>query len=111
MNIDPLLLNSLVSAAETAKATAEACLTVFEQLRKEVEENQWVSLNDASAALGPGISAEMLKERCLNGRFKHGVHFINTSDGERSHYLIKVAAVRKVFETDPAKRHPLNKSV
>ena len=73
-------------------------------MQREQAENKYVSLDDAAAALGPGISPEMLKERCIDGRFKYGVHFINTSDGTRGHYLIKIGPVRKHFETPPAKR-------
>ena len=104
--IDPSILESLRLAAEATKATSEACLKVVSQLQREQAENQYVSLDDAAAALGSGISADMLKERCTDGRFRHGLHFINTADGKRGNYLIKVGAVRKYFETDPAKRPP-----
>lgn len=102
--IDPDLTESIKLIALTAKATAEACLKVVSHLQQVEQENQWMSLNEAADRLGSGISPEMLKERCTDGRFKYGLHFINTSDGKRSNYLIRVSAVRKYFETDPAKR-------
>ncbi|MFM7426843.1 MAG: hypothetical protein ACKO7W_17905 [Elainella sp.] len=109
--IDRELIQSLKLAAETSKAVAESCQNLIEQMQQAQSEQQWMALDDAAAALGPGISPEMLKERCTDGRFTYGVHFINTSDGKRGNYLIKVAAVRKFFETDPAKRPPLRRVV
>lgn len=102
--IDPTLIESLKLTAESSRATAEACLKAIELLQQAQEENKFVPLDDAAAALGSGISAEMLKERCNDGRFVHGKHFINTSDGKRGNYLIRVAAVRKYFETEPSRR-------
>jgi len=102
--IDQTYLEALKATAETALATAQACLKLIEQQQREIDENKYTSLESAAAALGDGISANMLKERCANGSFKHGVHFINSSDGSRSNYLIMVRAVRKHFETEPAKR-------
>ena len=102
--IDPTILETLRLAAEANKASVEACLQVVSQLLLQQSENQYLTLDDAAAALGSGISPDMLKERCTDGRFRYGVHFINTSDGKRSNYLIKVGPVRAYFETDPAKR-------
>lgn len=102
--IDREILESLRQSAEAAKATAEACLHVVRLMEKAEQENQYIPLDEAADRLGSGISPEMLKERCTDGRFKYGIHFINTSDGKRGNYLIRVAAVRQYFETDPAKR-------
>jgi len=108
--IDPAYLQALKATAETALATALACSKVADQLQRELDENKYLSLDEAAAALG-SISADMLKERCINGKFRHGTHFINTSDGKRGNYLIKLGAVRKFFETDPAKRvKPINRA-
>jgi|GEM_PF-2729281 len=106
--IDQTYLEALKATAETALATAQACLKLIEQQQRDFDENKYVSLESAATALGDGISANMLKERCADGRFKHGVHFVNSSDGTRSNYLIMVRAARKYFETAPAKR-PLAK--
>ncbi len=103
--IDPQFIQTLKATAETALATAQACLQVANQLQHESEQNKWVTLETAAAALGD-ISTGMLKDRCDDGRFKYGTHFINSSDGKRGNYFVKVSAVRKFFETDPAKRPP-----
>ncbi|GAB4380458.1 MAG: hypothetical protein Kow00121_36730 [Elainellaceae cyanobacterium] len=108
MQIDPELIKTLRLTAETALATAQTCLQVVERLQQAAEEDKYIDLDTAAKALGEGISADMLKDRCTDGRFKHGVHYINTSDGRRGNYLVKVAAVRKFFETDPSRR-PLPK--
>lgn len=104
--INPEILQSLQLAAQTAQATAEACLLAIAQLQQEQNEARYVSLEAAATALGDGISAEMLKDRCKDGRFEHGKHFINSSDGDRPNYLIRVSAVRKYLETDPSRRKP-----
>jgi len=111
MQFDHDLIKTLRVTAETALATAQACLEIVGQVQQATEENKWVPLDVAADALGEGISAEMLKERCVDGRFRYGRDFINTSDGKRGNYLVKVAAVRKFFETDPAKRPPLKRIV
>lgn len=103
--IDQNYIAALKLTAESNIATAQALLKVAEQLQAESDANKWVSLDVAAAALGD-ISVGMLKDRCDDGRFKHGVHYINASDGKRGNYFVKVSAVRKFFETDPAKRPP-----
>lgn len=109
MTINPEILESLRQSAEAAKTTAEACLNAIKMLQQAEQENRWVTLDEAADRLGSGISPDMLRERCIDGRFKHGVHFINSSDGRRGHYLIKVATVRRYFETDPSRR-PLRRA-
>lgn len=111
MRVDPTLLESLQQSAQTALKVAETCLAIVVQAQREQQESQWMSLDEAAERLGPGISPDMLRERCQDGRFRHGVHFINTSDGKRGNYLVKVATVRVFFETDPARRPPLKRVV
>jgi hypothetical protein len=97
---------TLRATAQAALLTAQSCLKAIELLQTEANENKWVTIESAAAALGD-ISENMLKQRCEDGRFKYGVHFINSSDGRRGNYFVKVSAVRKFFETDPAKRPPV----
>lgn len=103
--MDSDYLKALKATAETSLATAMALLKIAEQLQHEADENKWISLESAAAALGD-ISTEMLRDRCNDGRFSYGVQFINSSDGKRGNYLVKVSAVRKFLETHPAKRPP-----
>ena len=98
------LLNTLEQTAQTALTTAQACLQICEQMRSQAQDNSWVSLQEAAQRLGNGISVKMLRSRIADRHFKHGTHFINTSDGGKANYLVKVSSVRKFFETDPAKR-------
>lgn len=104
--IDPEFIKALLAAAESSKAIADACYKVAERLQQEADENKYISPESAAAALGEGISPNMLKQRCTDGRFEHGEHFIDSSDGIRGNYSIKVVAARKFFETPPAKRPP-----
>jgi hypothetical protein len=101
--IDREYLESLHATAQAALLTASACLKAIELLQVGEDDNKWITLEAAAAKLGD-ISVGMLKDRCDDGRFKHGTHFINSSDGKRGNYFVKVSAVRKYLETDPAKR-------
>ncbi|MBD2019407.1 hypothetical protein H6F43_04310 [Leptolyngbya sp. FACHB-36] len=101
-----LILETALKAAQSAVIAANAALEALNQRKQEADENRWISLSEAVAALGPGFSIDMLRERCTDGRFKHGTHFINTSDGSRPNYLLRVASVRKYFETEPERRSP-----
>jgi hypothetical protein len=103
--IDENYIAALKLTAESNFTMGQALLKVAEQLQTEADENKWVTIESAAAALGD-ISENMLKQRCEDGRFKYGVHFINSSDGKRGNYFVKVSAVRKFLETHPAKRPP-----
>jgi hypothetical protein len=103
--IEKEYLESLHATARAALLTAQSCLKALELVQTEADDNKWVTLEAAAAKLGD-ISVGMLKERCDDGRFKHGREFINSSDGRRGNYFVKVSAVRKYLETDPAKRPP-----
>jgi hypothetical protein len=104
--IDKEYLESLHATAQAALLTAQSCLKAIELLQVGEDDNKWITLEAAAAKLGD-ISVGMLKERCDDGRFKHGREFINSSDGKRGNYFVKVSAVRKYLETDPAKRPPV----
>jgi hypothetical protein len=106
IEIDKELLESLRDTAQAALLTAQSCLKAIELIQAESKADTYVTLETAASLLGEGISIEMLKERCADGRFTHGKEFVNTSDGGRSTYRIKVKAVRKFFETHPSKRVP-----
>jgi hypothetical protein len=92
-----------LTTAQTALTTAQACLIVCEQIKAD-RDTGYVSLQKAAIALGDGVSPDMLKQRCIDGRFTHGKEFINTSDSNRGNYLIKVSAARRYLETDPSRR-------
>jgi CubicO group peptidase (beta-lactamase class C family) len=100
---------AFIQTVQTANAAVQTVLELASQLKLEADENKWVSPEEAIAALGSGISRKMLVDRIKDGRFRHGVHYIDSSDGPRANYLFRVASVRKFFETPPEKR-PLPKN-
>ncbi len=97
------LLETLLQTAHTAKAIAESALVLAEQLKAE-NTKQYVNLADAVSILGSGFSVSTLQAKCRDGSFKHGKHFINTSNGEKPNYLVNPNEVRKYFETPPERR-------
>lgn len=99
-----MVLQLAIQATESTSLALRSTLEALNQQRRQQDEDKWTSLTEAATALGSGFSADMLRERCNDGRFKYGTHFINSSDGPRANYLIRVAAVRKYFETEPEKR-------
>jgi hypothetical protein len=108
--IDKEYLESIHAIAVANMASSQACLKAIEMLQSQAEDDKYLKPEAAAAAIGD-ISPAILVERCRDGRFKRGQEFISTSDGKRSTYFLKPSAVRKFFETDPAKRPPLRRVV
>ncbi|PSM48318.1 hypothetical protein C7Y66_15060 [Chroococcidiopsis sp. CCALA 051] len=52
------------------------------------------------------ISARSITNRIQDGRLEQGIHWINTSDGDRPTYLICVRTVMEYFKKPPQKRRP-----
>lgn len=101
-------LNAIREIALANLATANAVLKMVDEMSLQQKLNQFLPLEDAAKLVSSGVSSEMLRERCKDGRFKYGVHYVNTSDGDRPNYLVKPSAVLKFFEVPPEKR-PLPK--
>ncbi|HAZ49299.1 MAG TPA: hypothetical protein DCZ55_33835 [Cyanobacteria bacterium UBA11371] len=72
-------------------------------LQRRHQEQALLPLEEAAEQL-VGVSRDMLLDRIRDGRFKYGVHYVNSSDGERPTYLVKLAAVRAWFDKPPEKR-------
>ena len=97
------LLNQLL---KTNQQAANAIAQLIAQRQRADPEQQWVSLEDGAAALGPAFSAQKLREDINSGWLKHGYHYIDTSNGKRPNYAVCVAALRKLYSTPPERRKP-----
>lgn len=91
---------------KTLSALAQTALKLAEKIGAELDENRWVTLDQAAISLGEGISPGLLREKIRSGCFEYAKHYIDTSDGERPSYAVKVAALREYFETHPSERRP-----
>lgn len=92
----------LASNQQAAAALAQ----VLDQKQAQAAEQRWVSLEEGAAALGPAFSAAKIREDINAGWLKHGLHYIDTSNGKRPNYAVCVAALRKLYATPPGQRKP-----
>jgi hypothetical protein len=90
---------TLIEALQTLKSAIEAVTQVLERLE---EERAWLPIKEAAPRLG--VSDRWILERIRRGAYKHGVQFVNTSDGGRPNYLVSVAAIHKELSKPPEKR-------
>lgn len=97
------LINQLLA---TNQQVAAAIAQVLSQKKQAAKDQQWVSLEDGAATLGPAFSAAKLREDINTGWLKHGEHYIDTSNGKRPNYAVCVAALRKLYATPPEQRRP-----
>jgi hypothetical protein len=95
----PFLDEEIVEALRTL---TEATRAVERLLAERLQENRWTGIKEAAPRLG--VSDRWILERIRRGSYKHGVHFVNTSDGGRPNYLVSVAAIRKELAKPPEKR-------
>ncbi|MEM6452778.1 MAG: hypothetical protein AAF703_20975 [Cyanobacteria bacterium P01_D01_bin.105] len=98
------VLQILQSAITSQQALNQAILQQLIDLKAERAETQWVSLEEGAKAMGSAFSARKILEDLKAGFLKHGTHYINTSNGQRPNYAVKVAALRRVYESPPEKR-------
>lgn len=92
--------NALLVQQELNQAIAQ----LMAELQAEKSENQWVSLEDGAKAMGPAFSARKILDDIKAGYLKYGTHYIDTSNGNRPTYAVKVKALRKVYEIPPERR-------
>jgi hypothetical protein len=98
------VLQILQSAIAAQQELNQAILQQLTDLQSEKAETQWVSLEEGAKALGSAFSSRKILEDLKGGFLKHGTHYINTSNGQRPNYAVKVAALRRVYELPPEKR-------
>lgn len=90
---------TLTQALQALNTSLQAVLLVLQRLE---EERAWLPIKEAAPRLG--VSDRWILERIRKRSYKHGVHFVNTSDGDRPNYLVSVAAIRKELTKPPEKR-------
>ena len=105
------VLHILQSAIMAQQELNQAILQQLADIRTEKAETQWVSLDEGAKALGPAFSARKLLDDIKAGYLKYGTHYIDTSNGSRPTYAVKVKLLRKVYEAPPERRQCYKKSV
>ncbi|MEM9806900.1 MAG: hypothetical protein AAF959_16640 [Cyanobacteria bacterium P01_D01_bin.56] len=98
------MLQVIHSALLAQESLNQAIAQLMEELQAEKSENQWLSLEDGAKVLGPVFSARKILDDIKAGYLKYGTHYIDTSNGNRPTYAVKVRALRKVYESLPEKR-------
>jgi hypothetical protein len=99
-------LNVINQVLSTNQQVVAALAQIIDQKQAQASEQQWVSLEDGATALGPVFSAAKIREDINAGWLKHGVHYIDTSNGKRPNYAVRVAALRTLYATPPEQRKP-----
>lgn len=67
----------------------------------ETNKHQWLTANEAAAAIGGIVSGKTLKDMAADGRLTYGEHYIQLDKGI---YKFKPAAVEQYFTTRPEAR-------
>ncbi|MBD2261413.1 hypothetical protein [Pseudanabaena sp. FACHB-2040] len=94
----------LLETAAAQQKLAEAALEMARDLQRQTQEHQWVKLTEAALMLGSAFTAGKIGDDIKAGLFKYGRDYINTSNGVKPNYAVKVARLRKVYELEPEKR-------
>jgi hypothetical protein len=90
---------TLTEALQAVNSSLQALTLVLQRLE---EDRAWLPIKEAAPRLN--VSDRWILERIRKRAYKHGVHFVNTSDGDRPNYLVSVAAIRKELAKSPEKR-------
>jgi hypothetical protein len=98
------LTKAAIALANATVTLTEAIAVVKQILEKRVEGTAWLTPKDAASRLG--VNHQWILTRIRDGRYKHGVHFVDTSDGSRPNYLVSMAAIQKELTKPPEKRKP-----
>ena len=98
------MLQVIHSALLVQQELNQAIAQLMEELQAEKSETQWISLEEGAKVLGSAFSARKILDDIKAGYLKYGTHYIDTSNGNRPTYAVKVKALRKVYENLPEKR-------
>jgi hypothetical protein len=101
---DSELTKAAIALANATVTLTEAIATVKELLQNQVSDSVWLSPKQAAARLG--VKPISILSRIRDGRYKLGVHYVNTSDGDRPTYLVSLGAIQKEMTKPPEKRKP-----
>ncbi|MEM9091316.1 MAG: hypothetical protein AAGC93_21580 [Cyanobacteria bacterium P01_F01_bin.53] len=104
------VLQILQSAISAQQELNQAILNQLANLQAEKSETQWVPLDEGVRFLGPAFSSRKILDDIKAGYLKYGVHYIDTSNGNRPTYAVRVSSLRKVYEIPPEKRQCYLKS-
>lgn len=95
-------IQSSEKTIQEAQRTQQQLIDVYRRTLTD----RWVGSDDVACEFGMAISARSITNRIQDGRLEQGIHWINTSDGDRPTYLICVRTVMEYFKKPPQKRRP-----
>jgi|SRR4028119_1197795 hypothetical protein len=104
MEDDSELTKAAIALADATNALTKAIATVNQLLEKRVEGTAWLTPKEVASRLG--VKHQWILTRIRDGRYKHGVHYVDTSDGSRPNYLVSMSAIQKELTKPPEKRKP-----
>lgn len=104
MQEDSELTQAAIALTNATAALTKAIAAMNKALEKRVQDDAWVTPRQAAARLG--VQPLWILARIRDGRYKHGVHYVDTSDGDRPKYRVSVAAIEKELALVPEKRKP-----
>lgn len=73
-------------------------------LEKDLNKNCWVSPSQIPEILGSGFSSGMVRNLIRSGELTYGVHYLNTSNGEKPNYLVNPLQIERYFLVPPEYR-------
>jgi hypothetical protein len=101
---DSELTQAAIALANATVTLTEAIATVKELLENRIGDSVWLTPRQAATRLG--VKPIWILARIRDGRYKLGVHYVNTSDGDRPTYLVSLGAIQNEMVKPPEKRKP-----
>jgi hypothetical protein len=101
---DSELTQAVIALTNATFTLSKAIATMNQVLEKRVQDNAWVTPRQAAERLG--VKSQWILTRIRDGRYRHGTHYVDTSDGDRPKYRVSMAAIQKELAKLPEKRKP-----
>jgi hypothetical protein len=101
---DSELIQAVIALTNATVILSQAIAAMNKALEKRVQDDAWVTPRVAAARLG--VKPQWILTRIRDGRYKHGVHYVDISDGDCPRYRVSVAAIEKELAKPPEKRKP-----
>ncbi|MEM6251281.1 MAG: hypothetical protein AAF821_00020 [Cyanobacteria bacterium P01_D01_bin.156] len=98
------VLKILTDALQAQQKLMVAILKEVEELRTEKQSDQWITLTAAAKELGPAFSPRKLAEDIKAGVMEHGTHYVDTSNGSKPKYAVKLSTLKKLYALPPGQR-------
>jgi len=93
------------------KEVADQLFSVIEQFTKTLErfnenldKDRWVPISQLPSYLGDGFRPYIVRSKIRNGEFQYGVHYIDTSNGQKPNYLVNPLEVERYYRVPPEYR-------